>query len=74
MNDQYNRIAGCRVNMEAAAKRVDCLASVVAQRMVEMEDDGNITPEVVAGILADYRKANDVLAEALDQLVDALRR
>ena len=72
-NYNYQTIAGCKANMEAACKRVDCLAGVIAQRMVELEDSGSVTPEAVATILRPYRAASESLADALEQLADALR-
>jgi hypothetical protein len=74
MNERHNRLAACKANMETACKRVDCLAGVIAQRMVELEDSGNVTPEAVATILGPYRAASESLADALDQLADALRQ
>ncbi len=74
MNDRHNRIAGCVANVEAARNRVDIEAAIVASGMVEIEDSGNITPDTVCAILRPYHQASELLADALDQLADALRR
>ena len=74
MNDRHNRLAGCVANAEAARKRVDIEAAIVASGMVELEDSGNVTPEAVADILRPYREASESLADALEQLADALRQ
>jgi hypothetical protein len=58
---------------ETARKRVDIEAAIVASGMIELEDSGTVTPEAVADILRPYRAASESLADALDQLADALR-
>jgi hypothetical protein len=73
MNDRHNRLAGCVADAEAARNRLDIEAAIVASGMVEMEDSGSVTPEAVATILRPYRAASESLADALEQLADALR-
>lgn len=74
MSNRHNTIAGCVANAEAARNRLDIEAAIVASGIVEMEDSGTVTPEAVCAILRPYRKASEALADALEQLADALRK
>ena len=73
MNERYNRIMGCRANVDAANTAMEIAAKRTLEHLIEMDGRGELQSQVV-DILRGYRYATENYAYALEQLADALRQ